>query len=228
MTKPSGSPALPVTINQGPSADSPASDLPREWWPELVSWRRITTQRDIPQDCRSLVFYVEDAEATSDWLGYGSRASYLRDGLGVDPAMVDWALAGLKMCGADQPIPMADAVKLGKRGGQPGNDNAAKVRKDRPDGQRAPAYGTSAAYLKARIERDAPEIAARIHEYPSVAAAARAAGITVAKSDRVSLGEPADAAARIVETKGTDYARALADALLAQALAHNAYAGTAG
>jgi hypothetical protein len=38
-------------------------------------------------------------------------------------------------------------------------------------------YGNSTDYLASRIKRDAPEIAARIDEFPNIKAAARAAGI---------------------------------------------------
>jgi hypothetical protein len=40
-----------------------------------------------------------------------------------------------------------------------------------------PPIGRGADYLAARLKRDAPEIAARINEFPSIRAAAKAAGI---------------------------------------------------
>ena len=76
-------------------------------------------------------------------------------------------------------------------------------------------HGTSSAYLAARIKREAPEIAARIHEFTSMAAAARAAGIKVSQPKRVTLGDPAALAAAI-RALGDDYARAVVDALEAK------------
>ena len=77
------------------------------------------------------------------------------------------------------------------------------------------AHGTSSAYLAARIKREAPEIAARIHEFDSMAAAARAAGIKVPKPKRITLGDPAAHAAAI-RAMGDDYARAVMDAIAAE------------
>lgn len=68
----------------------------------------------------------------------------------------------------------------------------------------------NAAYLTARIKRDAPEIAARLHDFDSVAEAARAAGIP--QTVRITLGDPQKLAQRIAD-KGPDYARAVAEAL---------------
>lgn len=55
--------------------------------------------------------------------------------------------------------------------------------------------GTSSTYLAARIKRDAPEIAARIEDFPSISAAAKAAGIP--HQDRIVLGNPETVADRI-------------------------------
>ena len=52
--------------------------------------------------------------------------------------------------------------------------------RDRPDNIRSiPDYGTRSSYLAARLKRDRPDIAAQLEAgaYPSVYAAARAAGI---------------------------------------------------
>ena len=54
--------------------------------------------RLIPDNCRAaLLFYVEDAERTGDRLGYGTREPYLRDGLGIDPELADWAREVLRI-----------------------------------------------------------------------------------------------------------------------------------
>ncbi len=73
-------------------------------------------------------------------------------------------------------------------------------------------HGIGSAYLAARVRRDAPEVAARIGEFTSIAAAAREAGIPVPKPDRVVLDKP-DAAAERTAAKGDDYALAIFSAL---------------
>ena len=99
-------------------------------------------------------------------------------------------------------------MNLGRRGAPTGNDNAAKARENKPDGRKV-CFGNNAAYLAARIRRDAPEIADRMHEFGSTAAAARAAGIPVPKPTRLTLGNPETVARRLIE-HGEDYARAVA------------------
>ena len=85
-----------------------------------------------------------------------------------------------------------------------------------PDGHEVlKVHGTSSAYLAARIKREAPEIAARIHEFGSMAAAARAAGIKVPKPKRITLGDPAAPAAAI-RAMGDDYVRAVISELEAK------------
>jgi hypothetical protein len=76
-----------------------ASDVnvPRDWWPDLVRWRSFLAAQQIPDDCRALLFYVEDAEKTGDWLGYGSKEAYCREGLGIEVELVDWAREGLRI-----------------------------------------------------------------------------------------------------------------------------------
>jgi hypothetical protein len=66
----------------------------------------------------------------------------------------------------------ADAPALAGHGG-----HRDKIDKNQVDKINLPKGGTSADYLAARIKRDHPEIAARIDEFPSVRAAAKAAGI---------------------------------------------------
>jgi hypothetical protein len=193
-----------VTIHRGPTAGTPANEVPRDWWPDLIQWRRYTTHQQIPKDCRALVFYVKDAEATGDWLGYGSRDAYLRDGLGIPPETVKWALDGLKLLpDPSRPVPLAEAVELGRHGG----DRSGKQGTDGTLTSR----GATPAYLAARLRRDAPDIAARISDFPSVRAAAKEAGI-VRKQAQVTLGKPETVARRLIQ-QGDDYARAVIQAV---------------
>jgi hypothetical protein len=95
------------------------------------------------------------------------------------------------------------------------NGTNQHTRQGGPNGhQTLSTYGTSATYLASRIKRDAPEVAARIGEFGSMAEAARAAGIPVAKPERVTLGDPEKVAARIV-VKGPEFTRAVTQAIAA-------------
>ena len=88
----------------------------------------------------------------------GNRENYLRDGLGLEPDAVDWALAGLRVCGVAEPVPFRNAMELGKRG-------RPKRGEEKGDGITFSRGSTGADYLAARIRRDAPEIAARMGEF---------------------------------------------------------------
>lgn len=63
------------------------------------------------------------------------------------------------------------AAVLGKHGGDRRSEKA------REQDSQTTSIGRGSDYLKARLERDHPEIAARLDQYPSVKAAAREAGI---------------------------------------------------
>jgi hypothetical protein len=58
-----------------------------------------------------------------------------------------------------------------RKHGRPSNDE------EKGSDATFPPIGRGADYLAARLKRDAPEIAARINEFPSIRAAAKAAGI---------------------------------------------------
>lgn len=79
----------------------------------------------------------------------------------------------------------------------------------------APAQqGNSATYLLRRLARTSPETLAAYEAggFTTVREAARAAGIPD-PPERISLGDPETVAQRIIDTKGPDYARAVAEAL---------------
>lgn len=121
--------------------------------------------------------------------GYGSRESYIRDGLCLtDVAAVEWAVRGLQLTGAEVPVTLEQATEVGRKA-------AAEVMRSAPDqvgpGQGARTdikprdnvtksdRGNQASYLASRLKRDHPEIAARVEagEFRSIRAAAKAAGI---------------------------------------------------
>ncbi len=90
--------------------------------------------------------------------------------------MIGLSLA-FALFGLDAPVPLDKALSLGKHGANQYTRGADNI-----SSSIATKYGTDKAYLAARLERDAPEIAAKLAEYPSVHAAARAAGIVKSKT----------------------------------------------
>jgi hypothetical protein len=141
-------------------------EVPREKWAELLLARRDFCQQVVPQDCRQLLFFIQDG-AANDWLGLGGREQYIRDGLKLEPKMVEWALEGLTATRPDVAVKFDDAVTLGLRvnGGdrksvtfqeaqqlmQHGGD-----RKNQSDNITL-KRGTQSAYIRARLERDAAD-----------------------------------------------------------------------
>jgi hypothetical protein len=90
--------------------------------------QRFCTQY-LPKDYRNLIFFVEDG-AANDWFGVGSSEAYIRDGLGLDPEMVDWAVAGLRRLRPDEPVELNVAVTLGKHGGDRRSEQARAEQAD--------------------------------------------------------------------------------------------------
>lgn len=104
-----------VSIIRPPVCSDAAVSIPQNQWPLLVKERRTFCREVLPSDCRLLLFFIEDAEQ-SRWLGYETRDQYLRDGLQLDPEVVDLALKGLRLTDPQKAIGLDEVVILGKRG----------------------------------------------------------------------------------------------------------------
>lgn len=179
----------PVTVQRGPvDATDRARDVSPEKWFDLTLARRLFARSKLPSDCRNLLLFVQEAEEFQMWTrtGHADLPAYLREGLGIDPAVVQWAVEGLHKLDTTQPVPLKAAVEAGQR--------AAQVMEQAPEmkGQGRPKNdekgdnvtfssdrGNEATYLSARLKRDHPEIAAKVlrGEYRSIRAAALDAGI---------------------------------------------------
>jgi hypothetical protein len=139
----------------------------------LVRARWSFLQIRLPHDCRELLRFVEESQVMLEPLGYRDEEDFIRRGLKLDPVMVGWALEGLRTLSPDEPIPYHKAVELGMRGAPLGNQYAKKKEKDdkenKPDNVSF-VFGNSSTYLTARLERDHPDILARLEagEYTSV------------------------------------------------------------
>jgi hypothetical protein len=119
-----------VRIVRPPIAIDPASALPRDKWEYLMQERHRFCTQYLPKDCRNLLFFVEDGEA-NDWIGFPSRELYIREGLGLAPEVVDWAIAGLRHLNTNHVVPLKDALEADKK-----NSERAKREAEVRQGQR--------------------------------------------------------------------------------------------
>lgn len=72
---------------------------------------------DIPYDCRELLRFVREAEEFEMWRETGDTnlESFIRRQLRMDPALVAWAIEGLKSLKPDEPVRLDVAVELGRK-----------------------------------------------------------------------------------------------------------------
>lgn len=143
-----------VRINSGLHGGEEAACIPRHQWRDLVDARAMHCNSGLRQDCRALVFYLNDA-AANDWLGFGGRDEYIRDGLRLDVDIVEWAVEGLRKLDGEYAVRLVDAVQLGRHGG----DRRSAEAIDQGNNVTLIQRGNSETYTIARLRRDAPELA---------------------------------------------------------------------
>lgn len=207
-----------VKINRGAPDPTDALDwVPKDSWYHLLLVRRNFVRVNIPHDCRHLVQFVRDAEAMYEALGYKSADDLIRNGLEIDPELARWAIEGLRALSPEEAVTLDVAVSRGKQLVEAARENPLGSHgglRGQGDGITLTERGTSADYLTRRVARDAPELLGAIESGElSPAAAARQAGI-IKPSRRFNMPEFADeAAARIRERFGDDWAIELKEAL---------------
>ena len=152
---------MALTINKGLDPLTKPRDVPRKRWAELVAARKYHCLGNIPTDCRTLLGLVADAEEF-EWLGYGTRERYMREGLELDPVAVDLAIGFLRAAGTSVPIEFATAVDEGRKLRSHGTNQHTNGDSNRKSSAKALKGGTNSAYTIARLDRDAPELAARV------------------------------------------------------------------
>jgi hypothetical protein len=169
-----------VSINTGGIChEDKLSDTPREQWPALLRERRMYIETQFEYDCRCIVQYLAEAEDFYEELGYESADQMIQQELLIRPEWVRIAVDWLTQQDRPQPVTKAEVeVALQSHGGDRRSDMARKAKADQGDNVTL-KRGNEAAYLKARLERDHPEIAEALDrgEHRSARAAAIAAGI---------------------------------------------------
>ena len=107
-----------VSVRTGPvSADDKARDVDRDRWIELTWARRAFVATNVPYDCRSLLAFVDEARSFRIWeqTGHADLEDYIRNGLEIDPRMVEWARIGLESLDRSRPQSLDAAVEQGKK-----------------------------------------------------------------------------------------------------------------
>lgn len=168
-----------VKINTGlPRPEDPASSIPEDRWEDLLIVRRHWVRSQLPFDCRLLRQVAEDALLMAPRRGHNSAEDFLREELELDPDLVSRVVGWLIKEQPTEAVPLAVAI-LKSHGGDRRSEEARKAREDQGDNIPLKHRSTSAAYLKARLHRDHPELAAALDrgEYRSARAAAIEAGI---------------------------------------------------
>jgi hypothetical protein len=125
----------------------------------LLEERQRFCRSVLPSDCRLLLFFVTDGK-DANWMGFGSRETYLQEGLKLDPEMVELALRGLQLTDPAKAIGYEEAQVLGKRGGDHGNQYTGGKRQVRI--ANLPKSTQTRAYTIARLKRDRPDLAVRV------------------------------------------------------------------
>lgn len=190
-----------VKVNRGmPRPEAPASSLPKDQWRDLAIVRELWAKSQLPFDCRLLKQVAADAPLMAPELGYDSVESFLKQELQLDPDLVNRVVGWLEQ---EQPTEAVSLEEVEAAIGEHGGDRrSAQARENQVDHINLKG-GTQAAYLQARLRRDAPEVADALErgEIKSARAAAIEAGI-ITPFPSLQLKDPAPTAQKLLAKKG--------------------------
>ena len=97
-----------VSVNRGlPRPEAPAASLPKDQWDDLVIVRKLWAQSQLPFDCRMLKLVAADAPAMAAELGYGTEEAFLKEGLQLDPDLVNRVVSWLEQEQPTNAVPLA-------------------------------------------------------------------------------------------------------------------------
>ena len=189
-----------VSVNRGlPRPEAPAASLPKDQWDDLVIVRKLWAQSQLPFDCRMLKLVAAEAPVMASELGYGTEEAFLREGLQLDPDLVNRVVDWLDREKPKQAVSLEHVqAQLKKHGGDRRSEQAV----DQANNVSL-KHGNDADYLKARLRRDHPEIADQLEqgEFRSARAAAIAAGI-IKDIPSIQLKDPSPTAQKLLAKKG--------------------------
>jgi hypothetical protein len=203
-----------VSINTGiPRPDKSAFDVPPDQLKPLAMARRRWAEIDLPCDCRLMKQVYDEAPVFAEAMGYESGDQFMTDYLSLDLDLVHRVIGWLEQEQPTEASPLQ--LALGTHGGDRRSEEARQARGDQADNLSL-KHGTQAAYLKARLERDCPEVAAALDrgEHRSARAAAIAAGIIKPVPTVRLVHDPPKVAAAIAKHFNRAEIEALCQALL--------------
>jgi hypothetical protein len=167
-----------VRIDTGPvDHDTPWEEVrPDRKFLILGAWQQFF-HVDIKYDCRELLRIVEDMRANEAWsaLGFADLEDLLRRGVEIDSELVGWAMRGLRVFDPNEPLPFETAVFVGRElmahdeAGKRGGRGKKAIR------NREGLSSDTVEYIKARLRRDDPALAARVERGELTANAAAVA-----------------------------------------------------
>jgi hypothetical protein len=186
------------------------ADTPREQWPALLRERRMYIETQFEYDCRCIVQYLAEAEDFYQELGYDSADQMIHEELLIKPEWVRIAVDWLKQEQRPEPVTKSEVELALRRQGRP-----PKGQEIKPTDSRF-KYGSNPDYLKARIRRDAPEVADALDrgEFKSARAAAIEAGIIKPVPTIRLVSDIRVVAAKLCQHLTPEQRHALAEALL--------------
>ena len=197
-----------VRIDTGPvDATDIASMVPREKWSLLVGARKHFLRVNLPYDCRELLRFVEEAEDMYAELGHESVEDFVRNGLGLDPKMVGWAINGIRSIRPEEPISFKRAIALGQHGGDRRSERAEDqgYNVTLNPGER----GHARDYTLARLHRDRPDLAEKV-ETGELSANAAAIEAGFRKRYRQVPADPLEAVLKLLGELDGDQLREVA------------------
>lgn len=204
-----------VSINTGiPRPDKSAFDVPPGELKPLAMARRRWAEIDLPCDCRLMKQVYEEAPVFAEAMGFASGDHFITDYLSLDLDLVHRVIGWLEQEQPQEPAPLQ--LVLNSHGGDRRSEEARKAREGQPTAGSL-KYGGNPDYLKARLERDAPEIAAALArgEHRSARSAAIAAGIIRPVPVVRLVDDPAKVAASLRRHLPPDQITTLIEHLLA-------------
>ena len=163
--------------------------------------RELWAKSQLPFDCRLLKQVAADAPLMAPELGYDSVESFLKQELQLDPDLVNRVVGWLEQ---EQPTEAVSLEEVEAAIGEHGGDRRSVKAKEDQGVIHTLMRGTgNASYLKARLRRDAPEVADALDrgEIKSARAAAIEAGI-ITPFPSIALKDPAPTAQKLLAKKG--------------------------
>lgn len=203
-----------VSINTGPvDYRDQMKQLERAKWRELFIKRQQYIHTEFEHGCECVIDWLAEAEEFYEELGYSSADEMLEEELQIPPDWVRMAAAVLEATGENLSKAEVDhAIELKKHGG----DRRSQQARQDQGSDRTLKRGDNAAYLKARLQRDHPEIAEALErgEFKSARAAAIEAGIIKPVPTVRLVSDINVIAAKLCQHLTSDQRIALAEALL--------------